>query len=179
VKICPTTSCSLYDFQDGTVFLVRRLPDGQIGEKNLKAEATMLAKVKHHNLMVLRGSFINQGVRLLLYDYMPKGSIASLLQEASKQTSHVLDRPMRHSIAVGIARGISFLHTQCNPLIVHGDVKPNNVLFKWEKESRWTTKTSESHLRGQNSMACGAPYIIEKLLKCRCLKWARIAHLDI
>ncbi|CAK9881336.1 unnamed protein product [Sphagnum jensenii] len=114
---------------DGTVLLVRRLPDGQLGEENFKAEAAMLAKVKHRNLMVLRGCFINEDVRLLLYDYMPNGSLASLLQEASKQTSHVLDWPMRHLIALGIARGISFLHTQCNPPIVHGDVKPNNVLF--------------------------------------------------
>ena len=66
LKICPMTSCSLYDFQDGSVLLVRRLPDGQIGEKNLKAEAAMLAKVKHRNLTVLRGGFINQDVRLLL-----------------------------------------------------------------------------------------------------------------
>jgi len=36
---------------------------------------------------------------------------------------------MQHLIALGIARGMSFLHTQCNPPIVHGDVKPNNVLF--------------------------------------------------
>jgi hypothetical protein len=46
-------------------------------------------------------------------------------------------------------------------------------------ESRWTPKTSETDLRGQISMACGALYINEKLLKRRCLKWARIAHLDI
>ncbi|CAN5967313.1 unnamed protein product [Sphagnum jensenii] len=65
---------------------------------------------------------------------MPKGSIASSLQEASKQTSHVVDRPMRHGIALGIARGMSFLHTQCNPPIVHGDVKPNNVLFDADLE---------------------------------------------
>jgi len=49
----------------------------------------------------------------------------------------------------------------------------------WEMESRWTPKTSESDLRGQNSMACGVLYIIEKLLKCKCLKWARIAHSEI
>jgi hypothetical protein len=46
-------------------------------------------------------------------------------------------------------------------------------------ESRWTPETSETDLRGQISMACGVLYIIEKLLKRRCLKWARIAHLDI
>ncbi len=49
----------------------------------------------------------------------------------------------------------------------------------WEMESRWTLKTSESDLRSQNSMACGVIYIIEKILKRRCLKWARIAHSDI
>jgi hypothetical protein len=42
-----------------------------------------------------------------------------------------------------------------------------------------TPETSESVLRGQNSMAGCVPYINGKLLKCRCLKWARIAHLDI
>jgi hypothetical protein len=46
-------------------------------------------------------------------------------------------------------------------------------------ESRWTPETSETDLRGQISMDCGALYINGKLLKRRCLKWARITHLDI
>jgi len=46
-------------------------------------------------------------------------------------------------------------------------------------ESRWTPETLESDFRGQNSMACGVFYIIGKLLKRRCLKWARIAHSNI
>jgi hypothetical protein len=46
-------------------------------------------------------------------------------------------------------------------------------------ESRWTPETSERDCRGQTSMDCGVIYIIGKLLKCRYLKWARIAHLDI
>jgi serine/threonine protein kinase len=41
---------------------------------------------------------------------------------------------MQHSIALGIARGISFLHTQRNPPIIQGDVKPNNVLFDADSE---------------------------------------------
>jgi len=49
----------------------------------------------------------------------------------------------------------------------------------WEMDSRWTPETSKSDCRGQNSMACGVLYIIGKILKRRCLKWARIAHLDI
>jgi hypothetical protein len=46
-------------------------------------------------------------------------------------------------------------------------------------ESQWTPKTSESDLRGQNSISCDVLYIIEKLLELKCLKWARISHLDI
>jgi len=46
-------------------------------------------------------------------------------------------------------------------------------------ESQWTPKTSESDCRGQTSMYYGVIYIIEKFLKRRCLKWARIAHSDI
>jgi hypothetical protein len=49
----------------------------------------------------------------------------------------------------------------------------------WKMESRWTSKTLKSNFRGQNSMACGVLYIIEKLLELKCLKWVRIAHLDI
>ncbi len=49
----------------------------------------------------------------------------------------------------------------------------------WKMESRWTPKTSERDYRGQTSISCGVPYIVRKILKCRCLKWARIAHSDI
>jgi hypothetical protein len=49
----------------------------------------------------------------------------------------------------------------------------------WEMEFRWTLKTSESDCRGQNPMACDVLYIIRKILKRRCLKWAHITHLDI
>jgi len=55
---------------------------------------------------------------------------------------------------------------------------PRQFPFK-EMESQWSRKTSESDFRGQNSMACGVFYIIEKILERRCLKWAHIAHLDI
>jgi len=49
----------------------------------------------------------------------------------------------------------------------------------WEMESQWTPETSESDFKGQNLMARGVLYIIRKILELRCLKWARITHLDI
>jgi len=52
-------------------------------------------------------------------------------------------------------------------------------LSLWEMELRWTPKTLENDFRVQNSIICNVFYIIGKLLKRRCLKWARVVHLDI
>jgi len=48
----------------------------------------------------------------------------------------------------------------------------------WELESRWTPKCSERNYKGQNPMDSGVLYTIGKLLKLRCLKWARMTHLN-
>jgi hypothetical protein len=52
-------------------------------------------------------------------------------------------------------------------------------LSLWELESRWTLECSESDYKGQNLMARGVLHTIENLLKCRCIKWACITHLEI
>ncbi|XP_068314508.1 probable LRR receptor-like serine/threonine-protein kinase At4g36180 [Pyrus communis] len=120
-------------FQDGMVLSIRRLPDGFLDEGGFRKEAEALGKVKHRNLTVLRGYYAGPpDVRLLVYDYMPNGNLGTLLQEASHQDGHVLNWPMRHLIALGIARGLAFLHSMS---IVHGDVKPQNVLFDADFEA--------------------------------------------
>lgn len=121
-------------FQDGMVLAIRRLPDVSIDENTFRKEAESLGKVKHRNLTVLRGYYAGApDVKVLVYDYMPNGNLATLLQEASShQEGHVLNWPMRHLIALGIARGLAFLHSVS---IVHGDVKPQNVLFDADFEA--------------------------------------------
>ncbi|KAM1012364.1 hypothetical protein ACFX2C_042619 [Malus domestica] len=120
-------------FQDGMVLAIRRLPDGFLDEGSFRKEAEDLGKVKHRNLTVLRGYYAGPpDVRLLVYDYMPNGNLSALLQEASHQDGHVLNWPMRHLIALGIARGLAYLHSAS---MVHGDVKPQNVLFDADFEA--------------------------------------------
>ncbi len=55
---------------------------------------------------------------------------------------------------------------------------PSELPF-WELDSRWTPESLESDCKGQNPLDWGVPYIIGKLLERRCLKWARITHLNI
>ncbi|EXB60658.1 putative LRR receptor-like serine/threonine-protein kinase [Morus notabilis] len=120
-------------FQDGMVLSIHRLADGFLDEGGFRKEAESLCKVKHRNLTILRGYYAGPpDVRLLVYDYMPNGNLATLLQEASHQDGHVLNWPMRHLIALGIARGLAFLHSLS---IVHGDIKPQNVLFDADFEA--------------------------------------------
>ncbi|WOG91974.1 hypothetical protein DCAR_0311230 [Daucus carota subsp. sativus] len=120
-------------FLDGMVLAIRRLPDTSVTEGTFRKEAEALGKVKHRNLTVLRGYYIGApNTRLLVYDYMPNGNLSTLLQEASHQDGHVLNWPMRHLIALGIARGLAFLHSNS---MVHGDVKPQNVLFDADFEA--------------------------------------------
>jgi len=54
-----------------------------------------------------------------------------------------------------------------------------NELPLWELESQWTLKSLEGDCKRQNSLDWKVPYIIEKLLERKCLKWARMIHLDI
>ncbi|XP_021284821.1 probable LRR receptor-like serine/threonine-protein kinase At4g36180 [Herrania umbratica] len=120
-------------YQDGMVLSIRRLVDGSIDEGTFRKEAELLGKVKNRNITVLRGYYAGPpDLRLLVYDYMPNGNLATLLQEASHQDGHMLNWPMRHLIALGIARGLAFLHSLST---VHGDVKPQNVLFDADFEA--------------------------------------------
>jgi hypothetical protein len=121
-------------YSEGTVLAILRLPstsaDGAVvvEEGSFRKEAENLGRVKHRNLTVLRGYYAGPppDVRLLVYDYMPNGNLATLLQEASHQDGHILNWPMRHLIALGVSRGLAFLHQSG---VIHGDVKPQNILF--------------------------------------------------
>ncbi|KAG5533555.1 hypothetical protein RHGRI_027667 [Rhododendron griersonianum] len=108
------------------VLSIRGLPDGSLDENMFRKEAESLGKVKHRNLTVLRGYYTGTpDLRLLVDGYMPNGNLATLLQEASHQHGHVLNWPMLHLIALGISRGLAFLHSSS---MVHGDLKLQNVL---------------------------------------------------
>ena len=112
---------------DGTLVAVKTLGSStrQHG-KQFRAEISSLGNIQHVNLIRLRGA----SRRLLVYDYMPNGSLNSLLFTAdSKTKSKVLNWKTRLQIALGTARGLVYLHEECRDRIIHGDVKPENILL--------------------------------------------------
>ncbi|XWS41082.1 hypothetical protein CRYUN_Cryun17cG0049800 [Craigia yunnanensis] len=96
----------------------------QDGEKEFVEEASAIAKTHHKNLVRLLG-FCDEGQhRLLVYEFMSNGTLASFLFGISKP-----DWNKRVQIAFGIARGLSYLHEECGTQIIHCDIKPQNILL--------------------------------------------------
>ncbi|KAH9806234.1 putative LRR receptor-like serine/threonine-protein kinase [Citrus sinensis] len=111
---------------DGTVLAVKRLKDvaGTFGESQFRTELEMISLAVHRNLLRLIGYCATPTERLLVYPYMSNGSVASRLREKP-----ALDWNTRKRIAIGAARGLLYLHEQCDPKIIHRDVKAANVLL--------------------------------------------------
>ncbi|KAJ0039196.1 hypothetical protein Pint_23400 [Pistacia integerrima] len=112
--------------QDGTVVAVKRLKDGNAigGEIQFQTEVEMISLAVHRNLLRLIGFCMTATERLLVYPYMSNGSVASRLKGKP-----ALDWSTRKRIALGAARGLLYLHEQCDPKIIHRDVKAANILL--------------------------------------------------
>ncbi|CAN6447919.1 unnamed protein product [Victoria cruziana] len=112
--------------QDGSIVAVKRLKDGNAagGELQFQTEVEMISLAVHRNLLRLCGFCMTATERLLVYPYMSNGSVASRLKGKPP-----LDWSTRKRIAVGAARGLLYLHEQCDPKIIHRDVKAANILL--------------------------------------------------
>ncbi|XP_020100117.1 protein NSP-INTERACTING KINASE 3 isoform X2 [Ananas comosus] len=116
--------------RDGTIVAVKRLKDYNAlgGEIQFQTEVEMISLAVHRNLLRLVGFCTTENERLLVYPYMPNGSVASQLRE-HVHGRPALDWPRRKRIALGTARGLLYLHEQCDPKIIHRDVKAANILL--------------------------------------------------
>ncbi|CAM8890415.1 unnamed protein product [Rhodiola kirilowii] len=120
------------ELHDGTMIAVKRMECHEMGNKGLnefKAEIAVLTKVRHRHLVALLGYCINDKERLLVYEYMPQGTLAQHLFEYKSLGYPPLTWKQRVTIALDVARGVEYLHSLARESFIHRDLKPSNILL--------------------------------------------------
>ncbi|CAN4087457.1 unnamed protein product [Withania somnifera] len=113
--------------EDGSQVAVKRMREKIAkGQREFEKEVNVLGKIRHPNLLAIRAYYLGtKGEKLLIFDYMPKGSLATFLHARGPDTP--IDWPTRMRIAKGTTRGLLYLHTNAN--IIHGNLTSSNVLL--------------------------------------------------
>ncbi|BAT01981.1 cysteine-rich receptor-like protein kinase 10 isoform X2 [Oryza sativa Japonica Group] len=112
----------------GQEVAVKRMAKGSNqGLEELKNELVLVAKLHHRNLVRLVGFCLDEGERLLIYEYMSNKSLDTFLFDAEQKRK--LDWAVRFKIIEGIARGLQYLHQDSQKKIVHRDMKASNILL--------------------------------------------------
>ncbi|XP_068321139.1 putative kinase-like protein TMKL1 [Pyrus communis] len=114
---------------DGVTITLRLLREGSCKDgSSCLPVVKQLGRIRHENLIPLRAFYQGKrGEKLLIYDHLPHRSLHDLLHE-TRAGKPVLNWARRHKIALGIARGLAYLHTGLETPITHGTVKSKNVL---------------------------------------------------
>ncbi|KAJ8647825.1 hypothetical protein MRB53_000848 [Persea americana] len=106
---------------DGTVVAIKRAQEGSLqGEKEFLTEIELLSRLHHRNLVSLLGYCDEEDEQMLVYEFMPNGTLRDWVSAKAKES---LNFSMRLRIALGSARGIFYLHTEADPPIFHRDIK--------------------------------------------------------
>ncbi|CBI26987.3 unnamed protein product, partial [Vitis vinifera] len=116
---------------DGNVVAVKRLKDAHVGGKReFEQHMEVLGRLRHPNVVNLRAYYFARDEKLLVYDYMPNGSLFWLLHGNRGPGRTPLDWTTRLKIAAGAARGLAFIHNSCKTLkLTHGNIKSTNILL--------------------------------------------------
>ncbi|XP_024532973.1 inactive leucine-rich repeat receptor-like protein kinase CORYNE isoform X2 [Selaginella moellendorffii] len=107
---------------------------GSFGKRHTVAEMETLGKIRHVNLAWLYAYILKPDAHLLLYQYMPRGSLQDVLARV-RDGAMELEWSARQRIATGMVRGLKYLHYDCSPKILHRDLKTSNILLDEELEA--------------------------------------------
>ncbi|XP_044505180.1 LEAF RUST 10 DISEASE-RESISTANCE LOCUS RECEPTOR-LIKE PROTEIN KINASE-like 2.4 [Mangifera indica] len=116
---------------DGPPVAVKVLKEskGTNGEEFMN-EVANISRTSHVNIVTLLGFCYERNKRALIYEFMPNGSLDKFIyDQKSSSINQKLDWKTKFQIAVGIARGLEYLHRGCSIRIVHFDIKPPNILL--------------------------------------------------
>ncbi|XP_039016515.1 probable inactive receptor kinase At5g58300 [Hibiscus syriacus] len=122
--------------EEGTQVVVKRLKEVAVGKKEFEQQMELVERVgRHPNVIPLRAYYYSKDEKLLVYNYMPAGSLFALLHGNRNSGRTPLDWELRMKIALGTARGIANIHTEGGGKCTHGNIKSSNVLLTDELEA--------------------------------------------
>ncbi|VAH44456.1 unnamed protein product [Triticum turgidum subsp. durum] len=119
---------------DMEVAVKRVSHESRQGMKEFVAEVASIGRLRHRNLVPLLGYCRRKGELLLVYDYMPNGSLDKYLYDGP--SAGTLDWPQRFHIIRGVASGLLYLHEDWEQVVIHRDVKASNILLDSEMNGR-------------------------------------------
>lgn len=118
------------ELSKGIPVAVKVLENSQGSSREFINEVATIGCIHHINVVRLLGFCSEGSMRALIYEFMPNESLDKVIfSKEMKRSNRFLSQENLHEIAVGIARGIEYLHQGCNLRIVHFDIKPHNILL--------------------------------------------------
>ncbi|RCV14970.1 hypothetical protein SETIT_3G021200v2 [Setaria italica] len=121
---------------DGRCIAVKRLDDLTQADEVFRSELSVIGRINHMNLVRMWGFCSEHSHRLLVSEFVENGSLDRAL--FSGDGERALGWRSRYKIAVGVAKGLAYLHHECLEWIVHCDVKPENILLDAELDPKIT-----------------------------------------
>ncbi|GLT88496.1 hypothetical protein SLE2022_065210 [Rubroshorea leprosula] len=116
--------------EEGTTVVVKRLKEVWVGKKEFEQQMEIVGRVgRHPNVTSLNAYYYSKDEKLLVCNYMPTGSLFSLLHGSRSAGRNPLDWNSRMRIALGTARGIAHIHNEGGVKCIHGNIKSSNVLL--------------------------------------------------
>ncbi|KAL5556928.1 hypothetical protein UlMin_039164 [Ulmus minor] len=120
--------------EDGTTLAVRRIGESSVERfKDFENQVRIVAKLVHPNLVRVRGFYWGVDEKLVIYDFVPNGSLANARYRKVGSSPCHLPWEARLRIARGVARGLAYLHEKKH---VHGNLKPSNILLGSDLEPK-------------------------------------------
>ncbi|XP_072982713.1 proline-rich receptor-like protein kinase PERK4 [Typha latifolia] len=119
----------------GKEVAVKKLKDeSRSGDDNFQAEIDIISHVHHKHLVSLIGYCIsNNQKRLLVYEYVSNNTLEFHLHRNGKSA---MNWPNRYKVSLGSAKGLAYLHEDCQPKIIHRDIKSANILLNDSFEAK-------------------------------------------
>ncbi|XP_078174678.1 proline-rich receptor-like protein kinase PERK1 isoform X2 [Carex rostrata] len=119
---------------DGREVAIKQLKsDNTWGQREFKAEVDVLSRVHHRHLVKYFGCCMTQDKRMIVCEYMPNKTIEDHLHGNHEDT---IDWDTRLKISIGAAKGLAYLHEECQPRIIHRDIKAANILVDSSFEAK-------------------------------------------